>query len=87
MKSGTRFLLRIIYEGIRGFVVPTDTPGFQAVEIHKKLSLRASVTSELILDDVRLPADAMLPGVGGLTETVEKTVYVDMLGQSKSRNY
>jgi glutaryl-CoA dehydrogenase len=53
-------------EGIRGFVVPTDTPGFSAPEIHKKLSLRASVTSELILEDVRLPAEAILPGVRGL---------------------
>jgi glutaryl-CoA dehydrogenase len=53
-------------EGIRGFVVPTDTPGFTAIEIHKKMSLRASVTSELVLDDVRLPADAVLPGVVGL---------------------
>ena len=40
-------------EGVRGFVVPTDTPGFSAPEIHKKMSLRASVTSELVLDDVR----------------------------------
>jgi glutaryl-CoA dehydrogenase len=48
-------------DGVRGFVVPTDTPGFTAPEIHKKLSLRASVTSELVLDDVRLPADAILP--------------------------
>jgi glutaryl-CoA dehydrogenase len=53
-------------EGIRGFVVPTDAPGFSAPDIHKKLSLRASVTSELVLDDVRLPADAVLPGVTGL---------------------
>ena len=53
-------------DGIRGFVVPTDTPGFRANEIHKKLSLRASVTSELVLEDVRLPADAVLPGVTGL---------------------
>jgi glutaryl-CoA dehydrogenase len=53
-------------DGIRGFVVPTDTPGFTAIEIHKKLSLRASVTSELVLDDVRLPADAVLPDVVGL---------------------
>ncbi|SFF88123.1 glutaryl-CoA dehydrogenase [Actinacidiphila alni] len=52
--------------GIRGFVVPTDTPGFSAPEIHHKWSLRASVTSELVLDDVRLPADAVLPEVGGL---------------------
>ena len=48
-------------DGVRGFVVPTDTPGFSAPEIHRKLSLRASVTSELVLDDVRLPADAVLP--------------------------
>ncbi|MEU7855374.1 acyl-CoA dehydrogenase family protein [Nonomuraea sp. NPDC049141] len=53
-------------EGIRGFVVPTDTPGFSAPEIHKKLSLRASVTSSLYFDDVRLPASAVLPGVSGL---------------------
>ena len=53
-------------EGIRGFVVPTDTNGFSAPEIKRKLSLRASVTSELVLDDVRLPADAVLPEVTGL---------------------
>src|SRR5881392_432962 len=53
-------------EGIRGFVVPTDTPGFSAPLIKHKLSLRASVTSELVLDSVRLPADAVLPGVVGL---------------------
>jgi len=52
--------------GIRGFVVPTDTPGFSAPEIHSKLSLRASVTSELVLDGVRLPASAMLPKAHGL---------------------
>ena len=48
-------------DGVRGFVVPTDTPGFSAPEIKHKLSLRASVTSELVLDDVRLPADARAP--------------------------
>jgi len=53
-------------EGIRGFVVPTDTPGFTANEIHKKMSLRASVTSELVFENVRLPADAVLPGVASL---------------------
>ncbi|HEX5609543.1 MAG TPA: acyl-CoA dehydrogenase family protein [Solirubrobacterales bacterium] len=53
-------------EGVRGFVVPTDTPGFSAPEIHKKLSLRASITSELVLDDVRLPASAMLPEADSL---------------------
>jgi glutaryl-CoA dehydrogenase len=51
---------------VRGFVVPTDTPGFSAPEIHRKVSLRASVTSELVLDGVRLPADAVLPGVTGM---------------------
>jgi glutaryl-CoA dehydrogenase len=53
-------------EGIRGFVVPTDTPGFSAPEIKHKMSLRASATGELVLDDVRLPADAVLPEVRGL---------------------
>ncbi|MEV0151769.1 MULTISPECIES: acyl-CoA dehydrogenase family protein [unclassified Nonomuraea] len=53
-------------EGIRGFVVPTSTPGFSAPEIHRKLSLRASVTSSLYFDDVRLPGSAVLPGVTGL---------------------
>jgi glutaryl-CoA dehydrogenase len=53
-------------EGIRGFVVPTDTPGFSAPAIKHKLSLRASVTSELVMDDVRLPADAVFPEVRGL---------------------
>ncbi|MFJ8084363.1 acyl-CoA dehydrogenase family protein [Streptomyces sp. NPDC096205] len=53
-------------DGIRGFVVPTDTPGFSAPEIKHKWSLRASVTSELVMDEVRLPADAVLPEVTGL---------------------
>ncbi|MGN6795879.1 MAG: acyl-CoA dehydrogenase family protein [Streptosporangiaceae bacterium] len=53
-------------DGIRGFLVPRGTRGFTARNIHKKLSLRASVTSELHLDDVRLPADAVLSGVTGL---------------------
>jgi glutaryl-CoA dehydrogenase len=53
-------------DAVRGFIVPTDTPGFAANDIHRKLSLRASVTSELVLDDVRLPADAVLPGVSGM---------------------
>jgi glutaryl-CoA dehydrogenase len=48
-------------DGVRGFLVPRDAPGFTAPEIHRKLSLRASVTSELVFDDVRLPADAILP--------------------------
>ncbi|KRE43572.1 acyl-CoA dehydrogenase family protein [Knoellia sp. Soil729] len=54
-------------EGIRGFVVPTDAPGFSAPEIKKKMSLRASVTSELVLENVRLPAEAVLPEVTGLS--------------------
>jgi glutaryl-CoA dehydrogenase len=53
-------------EGVRGFLVPTDTPGFTANAIHKKLSLRASVTSELVLDNVRLPDSARLPGATSL---------------------
>jgi glutaryl-CoA dehydrogenase len=53
-------------EGIRGFLVSRGTPGFSAREIRKKMSLRASVTGELHFDDVRLPGDAILPGVQGL---------------------
>ncbi|GAA2425927.1 acyl-CoA dehydrogenase family protein [Actinomadura vinacea] len=54
-------------DGIRGFLVPAGTPGFQARDIERKLSLRASVTSELVLDEVRLPASAMLPEARGLS--------------------
>ncbi|MFI0419882.1 acyl-CoA dehydrogenase family protein [Spongiactinospora sp. 9N601] len=53
-------------EGIRGFLVPRGTPGFSANVIHKKLSLRASITSELALDEVRLPDAARLPAAEGL---------------------
>jgi glutaryl-CoA dehydrogenase len=53
-------------DGIRGFLVPQGTRGFTVQDIHKKLSLRASITSELLLDDVRLPADAVLPKVNSL---------------------
>jgi glutaryl-CoA dehydrogenase len=53
-------------EGVRGFVVPTDTDGFSANDIERKISLRASVTSELVLDDVRLPEGAVLPEVRGM---------------------
>jgi len=53
-------------EGIRGFLVPRGARGFTARDIRKKMSLRASVTSELHFDEVRLPADAVLPGVTGL---------------------
>ncbi|WP_067835591.1 acyl-CoA dehydrogenase family protein [Nocardia lijiangensis] len=52
---------------VRGFLVPAGTPGFTAREMHRKLSLRASITAELDFDDVRLPADAVLPESGGLS--------------------
>ncbi|HVC99762.1 MAG TPA: acyl-CoA dehydrogenase family protein [Candidatus Dormibacteraeota bacterium] len=53
-------------DGVRGFIVPRGTKGYTTRDIHKKLSLRASVTSELILEDVRLPGSALLPGVTGM---------------------
>jgi glutaryl-CoA dehydrogenase len=53
-------------DGITGFLVEAGTPGFTTQDIHQKLSLRASVTSELIFDDVRLPAGAQLPEARGL---------------------
>ena len=53
-------------EGVRGFLVPAGTPGFSTRDIDRKLSLRASVTSELILEDCRLPGDAVLPEVRGM---------------------
>ncbi|MEA2467556.1 MAG: glutaryl-CoA dehydrogenase [Thermoleophilaceae bacterium] len=53
-------------DGVRGFLVPRGTPGFTTQDIHGKLSLRASITSELLLDDVRLPADALLPEADSL---------------------
>jgi glutaryl-CoA dehydrogenase len=53
-------------DGIRGFIVPRDAKGFAANDIHRKLSLRASVTSELVLSDCRLPASALLPQSNGL---------------------
>jgi glutaryl-CoA dehydrogenase len=53
-------------EGVRGFLVPRGIPGFTTNDMHKKMALRASITSELHFDDVRLPAAAMLPGVQGL---------------------
>jgi glutaryl-CoA dehydrogenase len=51
---------------IRGFIVPTDAPGFSAPEIESKMSLRASRTGEIVLQDCRVPCDALLPGSGGL---------------------
>jgi glutaryl-CoA dehydrogenase len=53
-------------DGIRGFLVPTDSTGFGANDIHRKLSLRASITSELVLDGVRVPESGRLPGARGL---------------------
>ena len=53
-------------EGIRGFLVPTETPGFTATIIEPKLSMRASIQCEIELDEVRLPADALLPKAQGL---------------------
>jgi glutaryl-CoA dehydrogenase len=68
--NGTLAAVAIVWaqtdEGIRGFVVPTDAPGFAAEKIRRKLSLRASVTAELSFDDLRLPADAAFPEVRGL---------------------
>ncbi len=55
------------HDGIRGFVVPAGTPGFSAHSLTGKLSLRASVTAELVLDEVRLPFNAMLPRARGLS--------------------
>jgi glutaryl-CoA dehydrogenase len=54
-------------DGIRGFVVPTNTPGFSANTIKQKMSLRASVTSELVMNEVRLPGTAVLPAAKGLS--------------------
>ncbi len=51
---------------VRGFVIPTDVAGFAATPVKGKMSLRASNTAELVLDDVRLPADAVLPGVASM---------------------
>jgi glutaryl-CoA dehydrogenase len=53
-------------DGVRGFLVERGTPGFSTQDIHRKLSLRASVTSELLLDDVRVPDSARLPEARGL---------------------
>ncbi|MGF9648326.1 acyl-CoA dehydrogenase family protein [Pseudarthrobacter oxydans] len=53
-------------DGVRGFVVPTDTPGFTATPIEPKLSMRASIQCDIELTDVRLPAEAILPNAKGL---------------------
>jgi glutaryl-CoA dehydrogenase len=54
-------------EGVRGFLVPQETPGFRAVPIDGKLSMRASIQCDVFLDDCRVPADAMLPDAKGLS--------------------
>ncbi len=51
---------------VRGFLVPTDTPGFSAPKIRSKMSMRASITGEIVLENCRVPGDALLPGSGGL---------------------
>ncbi|WP_420595222.1 acyl-CoA dehydrogenase family protein [Deinococcus sp.] len=51
---------------VRGFLVPTDAPGFSAPKINRKMSLRASLTGEIVLQDCRIPAHNLLPGSGGL---------------------
>jgi glutaryl-CoA dehydrogenase len=53
-------------DGIRGFVVPTDSPGFSAIPISEKLSMRASIQCDITLENVQLPSSAALPGVVGL---------------------
>ncbi|MGG6380675.1 acyl-CoA dehydrogenase family protein [Paenarthrobacter sp. NEAU-H11] len=53
-------------DGVRGFVVPTDTHGFKATPIQQKLSMRASIQCDIELTDIRLPASAMLPNAKGL---------------------
>ena len=53
-------------EGIRGFLVPTDTPGFTATPIEPKLAMRASIQCDITLENVEVPADAILPGAAGL---------------------
>jgi glutaryl-CoA dehydrogenase len=53
-------------DGVRGFLVDKGTKGFTTQDVHHKISLRASITSELVLDEVRVPASALLPGVKGL---------------------
>ena len=58
-------------DGVRGFLVPTDTPGFTATPIAQKLSMRASIQCNIELRDVRLPADAVLPGARGLRAAFE----------------
>ncbi|MCU1412895.1 MAG: Glutaryl-CoA dehydrogenase [Microbacteriaceae bacterium] len=58
-------------DGIRGFLVPTDTEGFTAVPIGPKLSMRASIQCDITMTDVRLPASALLPGTRGIRSALE----------------
>jgi glutaryl-CoA dehydrogenase len=58
-------------DGVRGFVVPTETPGFAATPITGKLSMRASIQCDLTFDEMRLPADAVLPDSVGLRSALE----------------
>jgi glutaryl-CoA dehydrogenase len=68
--NGSRADVAVVWaktdDGIRGFLVEKKTPGFTTRDVHHKLSLRASITSELTLDAVRVPDSAMLPGAKGL---------------------
>jgi len=68
--NGTMAQIAIVWaktdDGIRGFIVPTDAPGFQAIKVTGKYSLRASDTAELVLEQVRVPGGALLPKSGGL---------------------
>ncbi len=71
-------------DGIRGFIVPRGTRGFHANDIHRKLSLRASVTSELVLSDCRLPGEALLPlgeGLGGAARVSQRSALRNRLGR------
>jgi glutaryl-CoA dehydrogenase len=65
-RAGVAIVWAKVPEGIRGFLVPAGAEGFRTVDVHDKLSLVASTTSELILEDCRLPAEAMLPGATSL---------------------
>ena len=74
--------------GSAGSSCPCDAPGFSAPDIHKKMSLRASVTSELVMDEVRLPAGAVLPDVTGLARAAllpERGALRDHLGRDGRR--
>lgn len=64
--AGVAVIWAMTDEGVRGFVVPTDTPGFTATPIEPKMSMRASIQCDILLDGVRLPASAQLPEARGL---------------------